>query len=194
MKRLLILFLVIFGLVNFSFAQESGTMKKAVMVISHEGFRDEELLHTKQALERNAINVKVASTDLSEAEGSLGARIKPDILFSNINMADFDAIIFVGGPGGVSYWDDPLAHKLLKEADSSGKIIGGICSASVTLAKSGILKNKRATVFPGDSQELIDNQVNYTAKDVERDGFIITANGPAAAKAFGEEIANALGK
>jgi len=169
-------------------------MKKVVMVISHEGFRDEELLNTKEALEAKGINVLVASTDLSEAKGKLGAKIKPDILYNDINIADFDAIVFVGGPGSLKFWQDPVAHNLLKEGYTSGKIVAGICSAVVTLAKSGILKNKKATVFPGDSRELVASGINYTAKPLERDGNIITANGPLAARDFGEEIAKALGK
>ena len=60
------------------------------------------------------------------------------------------------------------------------------------MAKSGILKGKRATVFPGDSKELINNGANYTAAPVERDGNIITAAGPQAAGDFGEEIVRAL--
>lgn len=167
-------------------------MKNAVMVISHEGFRDEELLDTKKSLEENGIGVKIASTQTSQATGKLGARVVPDMLFSDIKMRDFDAIIFVGGPGSTRYWDDPLAHKLLKEAVASDKVSAGICAASATLARAGILKGKAATVFPGDAQELIKNGAQYTAKPVERDGKIITADGPASASAFGEEIARAL--
>lgn len=167
-------------------------MKRAAMVISHEGFRDEELLDTKKALEKNGVEVRVASTEITEAKGKLGAKVMPDILFKDIDLKDFDALIFVGGPGSVQYWSSPLAHKLLKEAVSSGKVSAGICAASVTLAYAGILKGKRATVFPGDAQELIANGANYTASHVERDGRIITADGPLAAYAFGEEIAKAL--
>ena len=167
-------------------------MKKAVMVIAHEDFRDEELLEPKKILEGNNIEVKVASTCLTTAHGKLGAAIKPDMLLSNLRPADFDAIIFIGGKGSIIYWDDPLAHKLLREAVLSGKIAAGICSAVVTLARSGILKGKRATVFPGDSKELIDNGAEYTANLVERDGNIITGSGPDAAGAFGREIVRAL--
>ncbi len=169
-------------------------MKSVVMVIAHKGFRDEELLEPKEVLEKNNIRVKVASTELSQAQGKLGALIKPDILFKDINLADFDALVFIGGPGSVEYWDDPLAHKLLKDAVLSGKVVAGICAASVTLAKAGILKGKRATVFSGDSKELINNGVNYTAAPLEIDGNIITADGPRAARAFGEEIVKALNK
>lgn len=167
-------------------------MKKVVMIISHEGFRDEELLHTKEVLEHNGIEVKIASTELGVASGKLGARIIPDMLFSDISANDFDAIVFVGGPGSVQYWDDPKAHKLLREAASSGKVVAGICAAAVTLAKAGILKGKRATVFAGDAQELINNGVKYTASHVEKDGNSITADGPSSSKDFGEEIAKAL--
>jgi len=169
-------------------------MKRAVLVISHEMFRDEELLHTKEALEKNGVEVKIASTDLSEAKGKLGARVMPDMLFKDINLKDFDAIVFVGGAGGVQFWNDQTAHKLLKEAVALGKVSAGICSAAATLAHAGILKGKRSTVFPGDSKELINNGANYTASHVERDGLIITADGPAAAYNFGEEIAKTLNK
>ncbi|MDD2680378.1 MAG: DJ-1/PfpI family protein [Candidatus Omnitrophica bacterium] len=195
MKRFwLVLTMLFLGGIVFSYAGEVEAMKKAVLVIAHEGFRDEELLDTKEALEKNGIEVKVASTELSEAKGKLGARVMPDRLFKDINMQDFDALVFVGGPGAVQYWDDPLAHKLLKEAAVSGKVVAGICSAAATLARAGILKGKRATVFPGDSQELIANGANYTARHVEKDGQIITADGPSAARGFGEEIARALKK
>jgi protease I len=169
-------------------------MKTVVMVIAHQGFRDEELLEPKKVLENNNISVKVASVSLSQAKGKLGTIINPDILFKDINLTDFDALIFIGGPGSVDYWDDPLAHKLLQAAVSSGKVIGGICAAAVTLAKSGILKGKKATVFPGDAEELINNGVDYTATAVEQDGNIITADGPQAAKSFGEEIVKALNR
>ena len=195
MKRFwLVLVMSFLGGIMFSYAGEAKAMKKAVLVIAHEGFRDEELLDTKEALEKNGVAVKIASTELSEAKGKLGARVMPDMLFKDIKMKDFDAIVFVGGPGGVQYWDDPLAHKLLQEAVSSGKVSAGICSAAATLAKAGILKGKRSTVFPGDSRELIANGANYTANHVERDGQIITADGPDAAYNFGEEIAQALKK
>jgi len=167
-------------------------MKRAVMVIAHELFRDEELLHSKESLERNGIEVKVASTSLSPATGKLGAKVTPDILFDSIDINNFEALVFIGGHGSLYYWDNQKAHKLLKDALSQGKVVAGICSAAVTLAKAGILKGKAATVFPGDAKELIANGAKYNANHLVRDGLIITADGPLAAKSFGEEIVRAL--
>ena len=59
-------------------------MKKAVMIIAQENFRDEELLEPKEVLEKNGICVTVASTSLKEAKGKLGAKVKPGMLLKDI--------------------------------------------------------------------------------------------------------------
>lgn len=167
-------------------------MKKAVMIIAHDEFRDEELLQPKDILEKAGIEVKIASTSLSPARGVLGAKVKPDILVSDINVKDFNAVIFVGGAGASQYWDDPLAHKLVADAVDAGRIVAAICIAPVTLANAGVLKGKRATVWSSEGAQLKAGGANYTGRPVEKDGNIITASGPAAAREFAEELLEAL--
>ena len=58
--------------------------KKAVMIIAQNDFRDEELLKPKEILEKNGAAVTVASSSLKESTGMLGAKVKPDILFTTI--------------------------------------------------------------------------------------------------------------
>ncbi|CAG1772182.1 partial protease I, partial [uncultured bacterium] len=64
-------------------AMQSVKGKKAVIIIASNNFRDEELLKPKEVLEKNGVAVTVASSSLKEATGMLGAKVKPDILFSN---------------------------------------------------------------------------------------------------------------
>lgn len=170
-----------------------GEMKRAVMLIAQDKFRDEELFEPRKILEKSGIEVKIASTTLGEVSGMLGGKVKPDILLRDIKSEDFDAIILVGGQGASQYWDDDLAHKLIKEANQSQRIVAAICIAPVTLARAGILKNKRSTVWESESGQLESQGAVYTAKAVERDGNIITASGPTAAAKFAEEIVKALG-
>jgi len=167
-------------------------MKKAALIIAQEGFRDEELLQPKEILEKNGVEVKVVSTTLNQATGMLGAKVKPDILIKDVNVGEFAAVVFVGGIGSSQYWDDPIAHKLAQEAVNTDKIVAAICIAPVTLAKAGILKDKRATVFSSEAGQLKAGGANYTGKDVEKDGNIITASGPATAREFGEELVKVL--
>lgn len=166
--------------------------KKVVMIIAPDNFRDEELLEPKQVLTEKGVEVKVASTSLETAKGMLGAEVKPDMLISDIKPEDWDAIILVGGTGASKYWENFSIHSMLNEAVKQNKIVGAICIAPVTLANAGILSSKKATVYQSEAQKLKDKGAEYTGKDVERDGNIITASGPPAAKEFGNAIAQAL--
>lgn len=169
-------------------------MKKVAMVIPSYDFRDEELLGAKDILEKNGIEVKIASTTLGQVKGMLGAKVTPDILITDIKIKDFDAIVFVGGSGSSEYWDDPFAHKLAQDALKANRIVAAICIAPVTLANAGILKGKRATVFSSEAGQLKEKGANYTGQEVEKDGNIITASGPEAVREFGEELVKALKK
>ncbi len=166
--------------------------KAVVMIIAPQKFRDEELFDTKKVLEDAGATVKVASTSLDEATGMLRGTVTPDILVKDVKVADYDAVIFIGGSGASVYWDDATAHAIAKETVKADKVLGAICIAPVTLAKAGVLKDKNATVWKSEKQKLEDAGATYTGAAVEVDGKIITANGPKAAKQFGRAIANAL--
>src|SRR3989337_1952219 len=150
-------------------AMQSVKGKKAVMIIAQNNFRDEELLKPKEVLERNGVAVTVASSSLKESTGMLGGKVKPDILFININVADYNAVIFVGGSGATEYWDNPTAHKIAKDACSAKKIVGAICIAPVTLAKAGLLKDKKATTYSSTVNDLQSAGAKYTVADIAQD-------------------------
>jgi protease I len=105
-------------------------------------------------------------------------------------------LVFIGGPGTVQYWDDPLAQRLVREAAESQKVLGAICIAPVILARAGMLKGRRATAWPSpeDEEELKKAGAEFSAQPVERDGNIVTANGPDAARQFARQLLRALGE
>lgn len=166
--------------------------KTILMIVAPEGFRDEEFLEPKKVFENYNASVKIASKGVSVAKGKLGAKIDVDYELDEVLVQDYDAVVFIGGPGASIYFDDETAHSIAREALEEGKIVGAICIAPVILANAGILKGKKATVFSSGADDLKNNGAKYTAKDVEADGKIVTANGPAAAKKFGEKIAEML--
>lgn len=168
--------------------------KSIVMIIAHRDFRDEEYKEPRRIFEAKGATVRVASSSLEVAKGMLGAEVKPDLLLKDIVVGDYDAIVFVGGSGAQEYWNDPVAHAIAQEAVAQGKVLAAICIAPATLAKAGVLQGKKATVFSSEAGTLKACGANYTGASVERDGLIITANGPQAATKFAEEIAKALGE
>ncbi len=166
--------------------------KRVVMIIAHENFRDEELQEPQSLLKKQGAEITLASSQLGTATGMLGAEATPDILLTDVKVADYDAVIFVGGSGASEYWDDETAHSIARETVNTGKLLCAICIAPVTLAHAGVLNGKRATVWLSERDELEVDGAQYTGKDVEIDGKIITANGPDAAAAFAEAIVKAL--
>ncbi|PIS26598.1 MAG: hypothetical protein COT45_00605, partial [bacterium (Candidatus Stahlbacteria) CG08_land_8_20_14_0_20_40_26] len=167
---------------------------KVVFIIAQNDFRDEEYLVPKKIFGELGAEVTVASEDTTIAKGMLGLSVKPDKRLKDVLLKDYDIIVLVGGSGSVVFWDDEELHTNLVEAADSGRIIGAICLAPGILARAGMLKGKKATVYasPNAKKLLKEEGVIYTGNDVERDGNIITANGPAAAEVFTNELVAAI--
>jgi protease I len=202
-KKLFLLLMIVFVILGSSACGRSTLMpdaaptlqgKSILMIIAHQGFRDEEYQEPRQVFEARGATVTVASSSLEVAKGTLGAQVKPDLLLKDVVVGDYAAIVFVGGPGAQEYWNDPVAHNIAQEAVAQSKVLAAICIAPATLAKAGVLQGKKATVFSSEAEELKAWGCNYTGASVERDGLIITADGPQAAGEFAEEIAKALGE
>lgn len=171
------------------------TGKKVLMVIAPDQFRDEELLVPKQLLEEAGATVKVASRSKMECHGMLGAKVKPDLLISEARMKEFDAIVVVGGMGSPEYlWGDALLHSLLAEAHAASKPTAGICLSGAVLARAGVLKGHRATVYktPDSMKEFGKGGAIYTGEPVTIEGNLITGENPEAARKFGEAIVEKL--
>ncbi len=163
-------------------------MKKIVFVVAPKVFRDEEYIEPKNILEEAGIKVTTASTTVGEIYGKIKIKAVSEMLVKDINADDFDAIFFVGGSGASVYFDDPSVHKLAWDFYKAEKIVSAICIAPTILANAGILKCKRATVFPDGAEALSRGGAFYTAADVEVDGTIVTGNGPQSSKLFAKQL------
>lgn len=175
-------------------------MVKAVFIIAQEGFRDEELFEPKQVLEAGGVECAVAAPTLLEAIGKLGGKVIPDLAIKQIDVSVYDVVIVVGGPGAPTLMDWPEVPKLLRNVVAQQKTLASICiSPAAVLARSGVIEGKKATVWKGEfegmkTSEFLEQvgKAHFVDEPVVVDGNLITANGPAAAKAFGKEILNHL--
>ena len=171
----------------------SPVKKKVVMIVASSNFRDEEYSEPRKILEHAGCEIKVASSSLNVSKGYfIGTEVKPEILIDDLKAEEFDAIIFVGGSGASEYFNSLSAHKVAVDAVEKEKVLAAICSAPSILANAGILHGKKATSFSGEKSNLVKKGVIFTETDVEVDGKIITAEGPNAAKKFGETILKLL--
>ncbi len=176
---------------------ESWLQSKIIIILALRDFRDEEYFVPKDILETAGVKIKTASNKTGIAAGADGGEVKIDFLVSELNPADFDAVIFIGGPGCLKNLDNEDSYKVARETIVQNKVLAAICISPAILAKAGILQGKKATVWTSAMDKsaakiLEQNGAIYQDVPLVVDGKIITACGPVAAKEFGEVIVDIL--
>lgn len=166
---------------------------KILMVVAFKDFRDEEYFVPKEILEKAGFSIDTTSTEKGIAIGSQGGEAVIHVGIDEINLENYKAIVFCGGSGMAKELDNSDFHKLARDFSENNKIVAAICVAPALLAKSGILENKKATVWSSALDKsfikiLEENGAIYENNPVVIDNGVITANGPDAAEKFGEMI------
>lgn len=166
---------------------------KSIAMVIAPNFRDEEYFTPKTVLEGVGAKITTLSEKAGQIIGADGGEANADLAAAEAMAGNFDAILFIGGPGMAQRLDNEDFQKLAQEAASQGKVLGAICIAPALLAKAGALQGKKATVWssPLDKSPikmLEAGGATYQDEPVVTDGKIVTANGPGAAKQFAEAL------
>ena len=176
-------------------------MKKEVLFVLLDGFADWEGAYIAPALHggvepgsASRYVVKTVTVDREPVVSCGGFKVMPDYGIEDV-PAGYAGVVLVGGMG----WLTPQAEAvvpLIKEAVANHKPVGGICNASVFLAKHGFLNGVSHT---GNGLDYLKNyagtgyrgEARYKEAPAVRDANIITANGFSALE-FSREILYAL--
>jgi protease I len=166
--------------------------KRAILVVPSVNFADEELFETLRVLTEAGIETVMASSKIGPLQGTRGGIAAPEVMLDKVSVEDFDAVVFIGGPGAEEYFTNPAALGIVRESAARGKVIAAISIAPTILANAGVLRGVRATGFLPQREQLQRGGAQYTGAPVERDGLIITASDPSAAIPFAQTVASAL--
>jgi len=175
--------------------ENSKNFQRALFIIAQQGYQPYEYGIPKKILKEAGIEVITASKKVGKCTAVDGSTTEATISISDIDDWDYDAIVFIGGPGAVGYQHDGEAHLTAQEAINRKKILAAICIAPTILAYAGVLEGKKATVWNEDGLEdqiFKDNGAIYTGEHVTVDGRIITADGPMSAERFAKKIIEML--
>jgi len=112
------------------------------MIIAFKEFRDEEYFQTKEVLESKGFKIKTFSNEKGTALGRFGGEVQINNTINDLNVAEFEAVVFVGGMGAVQFLDNETSYKIAKQTLEEGKVLAAICIAPTILAKAGVLKGK----------------------------------------------------
>lgn len=116
---------------------------------------------------------------------TFGVPVTMDTLIDNVNVEDYAALAIPGGFEEYGFYIEAYDEKtlqLIREFDRLDKPIATVCVAAFALAKSGVLKNRKATTYHlrgGYKQkELAEFGVNVINEPVVVDKNIITSYCP----------------
>jgi protein deglycase len=151
------------------------------LVLLAEGFEEIEAVTIIDVLRRGGVTVTTAALGKSPVRGSHGIAVEADTALDGLAVEPFDAVILPGGmPGAKHLREDERVQSLLKAARARGKILGAICAGPIALESAGLLKDKRATSYPGHGLP----SARYVEEPVVVDGDLITSRGPGTALDF----------
>ena len=171
-------------------------MAKILLLIAQEGFQTKEYHDPKRVLLAAGHTVVTASVDAGSATSNVNEEAHVDLALRDVRVEDYDAVFAVGGPGALISLDNKDTARIMQEAAArEGMPYGAICISPRILAKAGVLQGKKATGWNNDEklEEIFEEHgVQYERAPVVTDGWVITADGPASAEAFGEAILKVL--
>jgi protease I len=167
-------------------------MANILIVIPHDGFRDEELERVLDDLKKAKHHVDVGSTHHTEARGHFGMLIVPDVNVRFVEISDYDGLVFIGGRGIEEYLMDNGIMNMIKDAFSDRKLLCAIGMAVEIFAYAGVLSSRKVTCDISTIPKVQGAGAFYTGRLVEQDGELITASGVDAAEEFANQITDAL--
>ena len=158
--------------------------KKAYIFLA-DGFEEVEALTVVDLLRRADIRCEMVSiSDSLELVGRSRIHVKADRLFEDVRFDDADLLVLPGGmPGTLHLAGHAGLCDLLKDKEADKHVlIGAICAAPTVLGGLGLLKDKKATCFPGMEDQL--KCARHSVKKVVKDERIITSRGLGTAVPF----------
>jgi len=167
-------------------------MSKVLFVLANEGFQDTEFGVPHEILKNAGIASDIAAKTSGLCHGKFGAEVSAKYALAQVSGSNYDAVIFIGGPGAMgAYHGDREYFRLALEA----KLLAAICIAPTILSDSGIFIGKKVTGWDRDGEQkrhIAEQGGIFIEAPVVQEGHIITANGPEAAAEFGAAILTAL--
>ncbi len=167
-------------------------MKEIVAVHMAEGYEEIEAVSIIDVLRRADIETLIVSvTGKKEVTGSHGIIISSDKLFDEVNYEQVKMIVLPGGmPGAENLKNHKNLGREIVRFYNEGKPLGAICAAPLVLGNLKLLKNKKATCYPGYEDQLSGAEV--TGNNVELTDKIITGKGAGVAIQFSLRIVEML--
>jgi len=157
-------------------------------------FSSEEFEPALRELSLAGLPTRIASSDTGVAVSMGQVLVKLDLALRDVQVADYAGLVLIGGSGAALNWGDSLLQARCREFAASGRVVAASGIAPITLARAGVLRGRKATVFHERSAIgwLREGGAKFSFRELVTDRNIITAAGAEQAHPFGEAVAAAV--
>ncbi|XP_041377670.1 Parkinson disease protein 7 homolog [Gigantopelta aegis] len=166
----------------------------SALVLLAEGAEEMETIISVDVLRRGGIDVTLAGlAGVDPVMCSRDVKIVPDkSLDDALKSAPYDVVVCPGGNvGSKNLCESSAVGKLLKEQESSGRLVAAICAGPTAFLAHGIGKGKKLTSHPAVHDKL-KGDYKYSEDQVVQDGKMITSRGPGTTFEFALKIVEAI--
>jgi protease I len=160
--------------------------QKRAVVITAEGFEDEEVIYPVIRLKEEGFTVDIATKEKKLVVGRLQFPLELIVRYYatlvdalHLNVADYDMVLIPGGfeaPDRVRQMPEVLAF--VRDMHAAGKVVSAFCHGPWVLISAGILNGTKATCYQGIVDDLKNAGAEYINEPAVTDGNIITARHP----------------
>ena len=157
-----------------------------VVIITGEGFEDEEVIYPVIRLVEEGISVDIATKEKKLVTGRVGFPLALLVKYyaglvdaTQLRVGGYDAVIIPGGfeaPDRVRQIPEVLAF--VKKMHQEKKLVAALCHGPWVLISAKIIKGKKATGYPGISDDIKNAGAKYVDEPVVVDGNLITSRHP----------------
>ncbi len=155
-----------------------------------------EVLSYVNKIKPNSTNIWLISPGQEIVQGYNGLRFFTDYTIDNSPY--LDVLVIPGGHGRKSAMKNIKILKFIKNRYTQLKYLSSVCTGSLIIGSTGLLKNRRATTYHTAFDELSEMGAIVQKSKVVQDGKIITGAGVSSGidvglylllNLFGEEVA-----
>lgn len=160
--------------------------RKRAVIITAEGFEDEEVIYPVIRLHEEGFQIHIATKEKKLVNGRLNFPLELMVRYhgelvdsTKLKVEDYNLVLIPGGfeaPDRVRQIPEVL--EFVRQMNQAQKIVAAFCHGPWVLISAGILKNKRATCYIGIKDDLKNAGALYEDSPVVEDNNIITCRHP----------------
>jgi protease I len=160
----------------------ANAKKLRAVVITAQGFEDEELVYPVIRLKEAGFEVSIATKNKQLCLGRKGFPLETLIKFyaqltdaCQLKVEDYDLVVIPGGfEGPDRVRQIPEVLEFIRNMYKAGKIVAAVCHGPWVLISAGIIKGKKITGYAGIIDDIKNAGAEYLNQSTVIDGNIVT--------------------